>query len=262
MNPNIRPLFLLSNDDGYQASGINQLIEMLRPMADIFVVAPDSARSGASLSISAHTPVRNRLIRSEQAAEGGGELTVWSCSGTPDDCVKMAFEKLLPRRPDLVIGGINHGDNCAINAHYSGTVGIAIEGCMKGVPSIAFSSANMKADADFSAMWPYVLQIVGHVLQAGLPHGTFINVNAGNYSEYKGIRLCKMGMGEWREEWQEATHPHGWTYYWIAGYYDPADPDDSQTDTWAMQNQYVAITPIKLDFTDYECIQKLQELEK
>lgn len=255
-------LFLLSNDDGYQASGINQLIEMLRPMADIFVVAPDSARSGASLSISAHTPVRNRLIRSEEALDGLGSLTIWSCSGTPDDCVKMAFEKLLPRRPDLVIGGINHGDNCAINAHYSGTVGIAIEGCMKGVPSIAFSNANPCADADFSAMTVYVKQIVQHVLAQGLPNGTFLNVNAGDYPQYKGIRICKMGMGEWRQEWQEAIHPHGWTYYWIAGYYDPANPDDEQTDTWAMQHEYVAITPIKLDFTDYDSIAKLQELEK
>lgn len=255
-------LFFLSNDDGYQAQGINQLIQMLRPLADMFVVAPDSARSGASLSISAHTPVRNRLIVDEPAHDGLGSLTVWACSGTPDDCVKMAFEKLLPATPDLLLSGINHGDNCAVNAHYSGTVGCAIEGCIKHVPSIALSSGYTSADADFTGMKPWILQIVDHVLANGLPLGTFLNVNAGAFPEFKGIRICKMGMGDWKEEWQEMTHPHGWKYYWIAGYYAPDAPDDESTDTWAFNNGYVAITPIKLDFTDYEAQKMLKTLEK
>lgn len=255
-------LFLLSNDDGYQAKGINDLVDMLRPMADIVVVAPDSARSGASLSISAHTPVRNKLIRKEEAHDGLGSLTVWACSGTPDDCVKMAFENLVPCRPDLVIGGINHGDNCAVNAHYSGTVGIAIEGTIKSVPSIAFSSGRLAADADFSAMKPYILQIVNHVLENGLPYGTLLNVNAGDFDEFKGIRICKMGLGEWKEEWQESVHPHGWHYFWIAGYYAPNAPDDEETDTWAFKNGYVAITPLKLDLTDYDMLKSLKSLGK
>lgn len=255
-------LFLLSNDDGYQAKGINDLVCMLRPLADIVVVAPDSARSGASLSISSHTPVRNKLIYQEEAHDGLGSLVVWSCSGTPDDCVKMAFENLLPHRPDLVIGGINHGDNCAVNAHYSGTVGITIEGTIKHVPSIAFSSGKLKTDADFSAMKPYILQIISHVLDNGLPEGTLLNVNAGDFEEFKGIRICKMGMGEWREEWQEKVHPHGWHYYWIAGYYEPADPNDEESDTWAYNNGYVAVTPIKIDMTDFETYKSLKSLEK
>lgn len=255
-------LFLISNDDGYQAKGINDLVDMLRPMADIVVVAPDSARSGASLSISAHTPVRNKLIKEEPAHDGLGSLTVWSCSGTPDDCVKMAFENLVPCQPDLVIGGINHGDNCAVNAHYSGTVGIAIEGTIKSVPSIAFSSGKLAHDADFSAMKPYIIKIIQHVIDNGLPYGTLLNVNAGDFDEFKGIRICKMGMGEWKEEWQEKVHPHGWHYYWIAGYYQPNEPNDEETDTWAFQNGYVAITPIKLDFTDYELLNSLKSLGK
>lgn len=255
-------LFLLSNDDGYQAKGINDLIAMLRPLADIFVVAPDSARSGASLSISAHTPVRNKLISHDEAHDGLGSLTVWACSGTPDDCVKMAFEKLLPATPDLVIAGINHGDNCAVNAHYSGTVGIAIEGTIKHIPSIAFSSGYLAPDADFTYMQPWILRIIQYVLDNGLPQGTFLNVNAGAYPELKGMRLCKMGMGDWKEEWQEMTHPHGWKYYWIAGYYAPDAPDDEETDTWAYNNGYVAITPIKLDLTDYETLKSLKNLVK
>ena len=254
-------LFLLSNDDGYQAKGINDLVEMLRPLADIFVVAPDSARSGASLSISSHMPVRNKLILSEDAHDNLGSLTIWACSGTPDDCVKMAFEKLLPSTPDLVIAGINHGDNCAVNAHYSGTVGVAIEGSMKRIPSIAFSSGYIDVDADFMGMKPWILQIVQHVLAKGLPYGTLLNVNAGPYPNFKGIRVCKMGMGDWKDEWQEMTHPHGWKYYWIAGYYAPDAPDDEETDTWAYNNGYVSVTPIKLDFTDYEELKMLRNLE-
>ncbi len=119
-------LIFISNDDGYDAAGLQQLAEMMRVLGDVFVVAPDGGRSGASMSISSHTPVRNTLIRQEAGTEGCGSLTIWACTGTPNDCTKMAFEKLLPRRPDLVLGGINHGDNCAVNAHYSGTMSIAL----------------------------------------------------------------------------------------------------------------------------------------
>ena len=115
-------LIFISNDDGYDAGGVQQLAEMMRELGDVFVVAPDGGRSGASMSISSHTPVRNTLIKQESETEGRGSLTVWSCTGTPNDCTKMAFEILLPRRPDLVLGGINHGENCGVNAHYSAQI--------------------------------------------------------------------------------------------------------------------------------------------
>ena len=256
-------LFLLSNDDGYQAKGLNSLIDILRPMADILVVAPSDARSGASLSISSHTPLQSKMICREEASEGLGSLTVYSCTGTPVDCIKMAFEYYLPEPPDLVIAGINHGDNAAVNAHYSGTVGITIEGTIKHIPSIAFSSSKGAADADFSAMKPYIIKIVNAVLRDGLPDGVLLNVNAGDFEEFKGLRICHMGMGQWREELQRKDHPRGWCYYWIAGYYDPEDADDETTDTWAIRNGYVAITPVKIDITAYESMASLKKcLEK
>ncbi len=254
-------LIFISNDDGYQARGINTLAEAMRKYGDVIVVAPDSARSGASMSISSNTPVRNKLIKEEPAAEGRGALTMWSCSGTPNDCTKMAFEKILPRKADIVLGGINHGDNSAVNAHYSGTISIAMEGCIKGVPSIALSSGKTAHDADFSYMMPWVEKVVEYVLANGLPKGVCLNVNAPSTDEIKGMRICKMGIGEWREEWEERTHPHGWTYYWIAGYYDPADENDTESDTWAFRNGYVAITPIQLDLTAYQTMQQLKCLE-
>ncbi len=183
------------------------------------------------------------MIRQEEGSEGKGSLTVWSCSGTPNGCTKMAFEKLLPRKADLVLGGINHGDNSAINAHYSGTMSIAMEGCMKGVPSIALSSGRTASDADFEYMIPWVCKVVEQVME-------------------KGIRICKMGMGDWHEEWDERVHPHGWTYYWIAGYYKPEDENDKESDTWAFRNGYVAITPIQLDLTAYHAMETLKTLEQ
>lgn len=254
-------LIFISNDDGYQAKGINTLAEEMRHLGDVFVVAPDSPRSGASMSISAHSPVKNKLIKEEAATEDKGSLTVWSCTGTPNDCTKMAFEILLPRRPDLVLGGINHGDNSAVNAHYSGTMSIAMEGCMKNIPSIALSSGKMSADSDFTYMLPFVNKVVKHVLDNGLPKGVCINMNVPDTEDIKGIRICKMGNGEWKEEWVEREHPHGGKYYWISGYYAPEDPNDQESDTWAFRNGYAAITPIELDMTAYQAMQSLKVLE-
>ena len=184
-----RPLILISNDDGVQAKGLYALIDMVKKFGDVFVVAPNGARSGASMSISSHTPVRNKLIKEEEG------VTIWSCSGTPIDCVKMAFEVLLPRRPDIVLGGINHGNNCAINAHYSGTMSVAIEGCIKYVPSAAISSGYLDEDANFEAMRPVVERIVEYLLKEGLPEGVCLNVNTPPRDEFKGIKNCKNGYG-------------------------------------------------------------------
>ncbi len=251
-------LIFLSNDDGYSAEGINQLAEMVREFGDVFVVAPDSGRSGSGMSISSHTPVRNTFVRHQEGTETRGNLTIWSCTGTPDDCAKMAFEKLLPRVPDLVIGGINHGDNCAVNAHYSGTMAIALEGCLKGVPSIAFSSGKMEQDADFSYMTEMVQKIVKMVLENGLPTGVCLNVNMPNVEQFEGLKICKMGMGDWHEEWQERDHPRGGKYYWIAGYYAPHE-EEMESDTWAFNHGYVAVTPIQLDLTAYSFMEQLKK---
>lgn len=251
-----RPLILISNDDGYTAKGINCLVDMVKDFGDVIVVAPDSPRSGTGMAITSTIPVRNKLISKEEG------ITVWACSGTPVDCVKMAFEKLCPRRPSLVLGGINHGNNCGVNAHYSGTVSIAFEGCLKGIPSIAFSLGDMDSKADFEPMRQYVRKIVKMALEGGIPKGVCLNVNAPKGNTYKGIKVQKMGMGDWHEEWQECEHPHGGKYYWISGYYKPFEPDDETTDTWAFENGYVAITPLHLDLTMTDAISLLEEQVK
>jgi hypothetical protein len=160
-----RPLILISNDDGYAAKGINDLIEMVRPMGDVLVCAPDGPRSGQACAFSATVPLTLTQRRKEDGVE------VWSCNGSPVDCVKMALANLCPRKPDMVIGGINHGDNASVNTHYSGTMGVTLEGCMKYIPSVAYSLCDYRADADFEPLRPHIQRITRHVLENGLPQG-------------------------------------------------------------------------------------------
>ena len=166
-----RPLILISNDDGYQAKGINCLIDMIRHLGDIVVCAPDGPRSGYSCAFSAEIPLRLTLQRQEEGLE------VWSSNGTPVDCVKLALAKIVDRRPDIVIGGINHGDNGSVNSHYSGTMGVVMEGCMKYIPSVAFSLCDHRPDADFEPLRPYVEKYTRYALEKGLPKGVCLNIN-------------------------------------------------------------------------------------
>ena len=208
-----RPLILISNDDGYHAKGINCLIEWVRDFGDVIVCAPERARSGFACAFSATTPLMLKLRRKQDGVE------VWSCNGTPVDCVKMALAELCPRKPDLVIGGINHGDNASVNIHYSGTMGITLEGCMKYIPSVAFSLCDYRDDADFEPMRPYVCQMVQRVLKEGLPMGVCLNINFPLGAQFKGIKVCRMAKGTWGNEVTRCHHPRGYDYWWMVGTY-------------------------------------------
>lgn len=246
-----KPLILLSNDDGVAAKGIQELIKALRPVADLVVVAPSGPRSGASGAITSEVPLKCRMIRREPG------LSVYECSGTPVDCVKLALHTIVPRKPDLVVGGINHGDNSSVNVHYSGTMGVVIEGCLKGIPSIGFSLCNHAADADFSFTLPYVRRITEEVLQHGLPVGICLNVNFPNDSVLKGVRICRQTKGVWINEFQQAVHPRGGHYYWLTGEYRNDEPEAEDSDHWALDHGYVAVTPTKIDVTAYEIFEEL-----
>ena len=246
-----KPLILLSNDDGVAAKGIQELIKALRPVADLVVVAPSGPRSGASGAITSEVPLKYRMIRREPG------LSVYECSGTPVDCVKLALHTIVPRKPDLVVGGINHGDNSSVNVHYSGTMGVVIEGCLKGIPSIGFSLCNHAADADFSFTLPYVRRITEEVLQHGLPVGICLNVNFPNDSVLKGVRICRQTKGVWINEFLQAVHPRGGHYYWLTGEYRNDEPEAEDSDHWALDHGYVAVTPTKIDVTAYEIFEEL-----
>lgn len=250
----MKPLILISNDDGYQARGINCLIDMLRPIARLLVVAPDGPRSGMSCACTFTQPLYKNLIREEQ------DVTVWSCTGTPVDCIKLAFDNICSEKPAMVIGGINHGDNSAVNAHYSGTMGIAFEGCMKGIPSVAFSIDNHAPDADFTPWSDTVRSIVSFVLNGGLPPYTCLNVNFPNASISKGIRICRMAYGDWKNEFDKYIHPRsGNDYFWLTGNFQLEETNNEDTDRKALMEGYTAITPIRLDLTDYDLKQRLEK---
>ena len=256
---NNRPLILISNDDGYEAKGLRCLVEYVRELGDVIVCAPDGPRSGFSCAFSCTTPLTLTLRERREGVE------IWSCNGTPTDCVKMALHELVPRRPDLVLGGINHGDNASVNSHYSGTMGVVMEGCMKYIPSVAYSLCDSRSDADFTPLRPYIEKYTRQVLEQGLPKGTCLNINFPLLKEesgYRGVKVCRMAFGTWSNELTKCHHPRGYDYYWMVGHYQNDEPQAEDTDNWALQHGYVAITPTTMDLTAYEALQQMKSWEQ
>lgn len=247
-----KPLILLSNDDGVKAKGLNELIKALHGIGKIVVMAPDGPRSGASGSITSEYPVKYNKVREE------ADWVVYKCTGTPVDCVKLALHEVVSRRPDLVIGGINHGDNSSVNVHYSGTMGVVIEGCLKGIPSIGYSLCNHAAEADFSPLFPYVRRMAEEVLAHGLPQGVCLNVNFPDTPAYKGVRICRQTRGAWINEWEKNRHPRGGEYFWLTGVFDNHEPEAEDSDHWALNHGYVAVTPTQIDVTAYGMMDELK----
>ena len=265
-----RPLILISNDDGFEANGIRALVDMVKPFGDVLVCAPDGPRSGYSCAFTAVDPLTMQLRQNRPDG-----VQVWSCSGTPVDCVKLAIDQLCldlqpddhysfpefrrHRMPDLILGGINHGDNSTVNNHYSGTMGVAMEGCLKYIPSIAFSSCYYSHDANLEPLRPYVQQIVRRVLAEGLPKGVCLNVNFPARELFEGVRICRMTYGRWVNEVVRRHHPRGYDYYWMVGSYMNDEPSAEDTDQWALSHGFVAITPTHMDVTAYGFMDHLRE---
>jgi 5'-nucleotidase len=248
----MRPLILISNDDGYEAKGINSLVDMVRHLGDVLVCAPEGPRSGMACAFSATEPLTLTLRREEDGVQ------VWSCNGTPVDCVKMALAELCPRKPDLVIGGINHGDNGSVNTHYSGTMGVTVEGCLKYITSVAYSLCDHRADADFEPLRPYIVKMTAQLLKTGLPKGVCLNVNFPLMPAFKGVRVCRMAKGTWYNETMKYHHPRGYDYWWMVGHFRNDEPEAEDTDNWALTHGYVAITPTRVDVTAYEFMDELK----
>lgn len=253
MREDNKPLILISNDDGYEAKGINELIDFLRPLGELVVMAPDLARSGMACAITADKPVKYSLVRKE------GGVAIYKCTGTPVDCIKLALFEVVGRRPDLIVGGINHGDNSAVNVHYSGTMGIVLEGCMKGIPSVGFSLCEHAPDANFSPLKTPVRCIVGEILRSGLPEGVCLNVNFPKGDEFNGIRVCRQTRGRWENEWDKRQRsPQGGDYFWLTGNFVDSEPEEKDTDHWSLSHGYVAVTPTRIDVTAYDMIDQLK----
>jgi len=249
-----RPLILVTNDDGVHAAGMAALIEAVSEFGDVVAVAPQVSQSGMSHALTLKSPLRLKKIKEQKG------IIVYELSGTPVDCVKMAFDKILPQMPDLLVSGINHGSNSSLSSIYSGTVAAAREGAINSIKSIAFSNTNYSDDADFEFMKSYVKTIVKEVLDNGLNKGTFLNVNAPHTDplNIKGIKICSQAQGVWVEEFDQRQDPMGTNYYWLTGYFNNAEPDNIETDEWSLKNNYVTVVPLKFENCDHEEIGNLK----
>lgn len=252
-----KPLILIVNDDGIHAPGIISLVQVAKKFGDVFVVAPDQPQSGMGHAITINSTIRVQKVKAHEGAEA------WSCSGTPVDCVKMAVNKLLPRKPILCLSGINHGANHSINIIYSGTMSAAMEGAIEGIPSIGFSLLDYSIDADFSAAEFYAEKIIASVLENGMEKGVCLNVNIPklHVDEIKGVKVCRQAKGTWIEELDERTDPSGRKYYWLTGYFKDFEMGAQDTDAWALENGFVSIVPSQFDMTAHHAIKSLGKME-
>lgn len=250
-------VIFLTNDDSYRSKGFAAAIEIARKFGRVIAIAPDAPQSGMSQAITIYNPLYLRKVREEEG------VLVYSLNGTPVDCVKMAFDHFFrDEKVDLVISGINHGSNAAVNVLYSGTMGAAIEAAFYDIPSIGLSLTDHDLDADFEGAVKYGSQIVEAVLNGDIPSPLCLNVNVPNIpcSDIKGVRLSRQTRGYWREEFFKRTDPHGRDYFWLTGGFSNAEPESEDTDEWALANGYVAIVPIQVDLTAYRQMEQLKNL--
>jgi 5'-nucleotidase len=252
-----KPLILVTNDDGITAPGIRALTEVMRRIGDVVVVAPDKPQSGMAHAITVTLPLRYHLVLDEP---GHKEFSV---NGTPVDCVKLAEKILLPRKPDLIVSGINHGSNASINVLYSGTMAAVLEGCMMGVPSIGFSLCDYSYYADFRPSDPWIEKIAGKVLKNGLPLRTCLNVNipAVNGTAIRGIAVGRQGEGRWEEEFDHRIDPRNRAYFWITGTFNGHE-DLPGTDNHALNSHLISVVPVHYDLTAHSHIHHIEELLK
>lgn len=240
-----KPLILITNDDGISAKGIKELTECLRDLGELVVFAPDGPRSGMGSSITSLLPLKYKLVKKEK------DLTIYSCTGTPADCVKLAVNVVLDRKPDMLVSGINHGGNFAICVIYSGTMGAAAEGCIFDIPSFGVSLLNHTEDPDFSESCRLARMLARRVLREKLPRGTYLNLNVPDVENVKGVKVCRQTPGKWIKEFKESENASGEAVYWLSGEFKTHEvaPDNDMT---ALDAGYASLVPCKIDLTDFE----------
>lgn len=257
MNLQEKPLILVTNDDGITAPGVRALIDMMNEIGEVYVVAPDSPQSGMGHAITINSTLFCEKIKIDDGPQSERE---WACSGTPVDCVKLAITKILPRRPDLCVSGINHGANSSINVIYSGTMSAAVEAGIEGIPAIGFSLCDFSYSADFYAAKEFIQKIVRQSIEKEMPKGMILNVNIPKLpkSQIKGIKTCRQATAIWEESYDERKDPRGRTYYWLTGEFKNLDKGED-TDENALSEGYISVVPIQYDMTAHHFIADLNQ---
>ena len=254
-------LIFLTNDDSYLSKGFRAAVELAKEFGHVVAIAPDRVQSGMSQAITINSPLFMRQVEQTEGVE------IYAFSGTPVDCAKIAFDHFFAeRKVDLVLSGINHGSNAAVNVMYSGTMGAAIEGSFYGVPSIGLSLDDHDADADFEGAVKYGRMVIADILASAdtLPRPLCLNVNVPKVKadDIAGIRICRQTRGFWREDFYARQDPHGRDYFWLTGAFHNAEPEAEDTDEWALANNYVAVVPVQVDMTDYGMLDNLKTVIK
>ena len=249
-------LIFLTNDDSYLSKGFRHAVALASEFGRVVAIAPERVQSGMSQAITINQPLFLRQV------EVSDRVEIYAFSGTPVDCAKVAFDHFFSEKSvDLVLSGINHGSNAAVNVMYSGTMGAAIEGSFYGVPAIGLSLDDHASDADFEGAVKYGREIIAQVLEAGdrLPRPLCLNVNVPRCAveEIKGVKLCRQTRGFWREDFYARQDPQGRDYFWLTGAFQNAEPMSEDTDVWAVEHGYVAVVPVQTDMTDYKMLDAL-----
>ena len=247
---------LVTNDDSVHAKGIKELVLVASEFGNVLVVAPNKPQSGMGHAITITKPLRM------ESYNGFDGVEAYSCSGTPVDCVKLAVFEILKRKPDLLLSGINHGENSSTNVLYSGTMSAAIEGAMEGIPSIGFSLADFNSDADFSAAKNVATELIPQIMNKGLPNNTALNVNVPkvSYRDLKGIKVCAQAHAYWEDKFDSRRDQFGRPYYWLTGQFSDRDQRDD-TDLHYLKMGYATIVPTHFDLTNYGALRDLKYLD-
>lgn len=234
---------LVTNDDGIYAKGVHKLIDRLQKFGDVVCVCPDAPRSGQSMAMTFENPLRLTRLDDYHGAK------MYKVNGTPVDCVKLALHAVMDRVPDLVVAGINHGSNAAVNVIYSGTMGAAFEACAWGIPAVGFSLTTHDPDADFEPCMPYVDEVINHIIDKGLPDGVCLNVNIPAQCIPLGLKWTRAAKGKWTDEYKRYDDPMGRPFYMLMGHFVNAEPDNHDTDEWLLDHGYATVVPCALDRT-------------
>jgi 5'-nucleotidase len=248
------PVILITNDDGVMAPGILNLVEAVKDLGKVVVVAPDRPQSGMGHAITIGLPLRLHPVSIFEGIEA------WQCSGTPVDCVKLAVDKVLHRKPDICLSGINHGANHSINVIYSGTMSAAVEAAIESIPSAGFSLLDHSVEADFTGARKYARLVVQQMLNTKLDKHTVLNVNipAVPLELIKGVRICKQAYAKYEEDFVERSDPNGKKYFWLTGEFVNFDKG-RDSDVWALEHNYVSVVPVQFDLTNYVLKTKLEK---
>ena len=243
----VRPLILITNDDDITSPGIKSLVEAVKDLGQVVVVAPDKPQSGMGHAITIGSPLRMNKMNLF------GDIESYQTSGTPVDCVKLAVDKILDRKPDICLSGINHGANHSINVIYSGTMSAAMEASIEGIPSIGFSLLDYRYEADFTGAKRIVNKMVSTLLKTKMDKHMLLNVNipAVPADDIKGIKICKQAYAKYEEDFDERLDPQGKKYYWLTGEFVNFDKG-KDSDVYALQHNYVSVVPVQFDLTNYK----------